>query len=47
MARITIQNTAIIIIGSNGNDFISLTYLTSHKSNDSNAVFIEQGLPKA
>ena len=38
MAKITVQNTAITIIGLNGNDYISLTDLASHKSDDPNAV---------
>ena len=37
MAKITVQNTAITIIGLNGNDYISLTDLASHKSEDPNA----------
>ena len=38
MAKITVQNTAITIIGLNGNDYISLTDLASHKSDDPNTV---------
>ena len=38
MAKITVQNTNISIISVNGNDYISLTDLARHKSDDPNAV---------
>ena len=38
MAKITVQNTNITIISVNGNDYISLTDLARHKSDEPNAV---------
>ena len=38
MAKITVQNTNIAIISVNGDDYISLTYLARHKSDEPNAV---------
>lgn len=38
MAKITIQNTDITIIAVNGDDYISLTDLARHKSDEPNAV---------
>lgn len=38
MAKITVQNTNITIIAVNGNDYISLTDLARHKSDEPNAV---------
>lgn len=38
MAKITVQNTNISIIAVNGNDYISLTDLARHKSDEPNAV---------
>lgn len=38
MARITVQNTNITIISANGDDYISLTDLARHKSDEPHAV---------
>jgi len=38
MAKITVQNTNITIIVVNGEDYISLTDLARHKSDEPNAV---------
>ena len=38
MAKITVQNTNITIIAVNGDDYISLTDLARHKSDEPNAV---------
>lgn len=38
MAKISVNNTDITIIAVNGNDYISLTDLARHKSDDPNAV---------
>ena len=38
MAKITVQNTNIAIISVNGDDYISLTDLVRHKSDEPNAV---------
>lgn len=38
MAKITVQNTEITIIAVNGDDYISLTDLARHKSDEPNAV---------
>lgn len=38
MAKITVQNTNITIINVNGDDFVSLTDLARHKSDEPNAV---------
>ncbi|MBD5260199.1 MAG: KilA-N domain-containing protein [Bacteroides sp.] len=38
MAKITVQNTNISIISVNGDDYISLTDLARHKSDEPNAV---------
>ena len=38
MAKITVQNTPITIINVNGDDYVSLTDLSRHKSDDPNAV---------
>ncbi len=38
MAKIIVQNTNITIISVNGNDYISLTDLAKHKSDEPNAV---------
>lgn len=38
MTKITVQNTEITIIAVNGDDYISLTDLARHKSDDPNAV---------
>lgn len=38
MAKIIVQNTNITIISANGNDYISLTDLARHKSDEPNAV---------
>lgn len=38
MAKIIVQNTNITIINHNGDDYISLTDLARHKSDEPNAV---------
>ena len=38
MAKITVQNTKITIISVNGDDYISLTDVARHKSDDPNSV---------
>ena len=38
MAKITVQNTKITIISVNGDDYISLTDVARHKSDEPNSV---------
>ena len=47
MAKLFVQSTNITIISFNGNDHISLTELAKHKSDEPNAVYIEQGMPQS